>query len=197
MRSDPRSRARSVLRAAATISCLVLPSCRSTGDAAAEPDAPDPAAMQNEMALFGELQSIDQALAPIREQAMSDPKLKAREQALVAQVQAAIEAAEPGLVGAEARFDSLRTEYEAAGQAGDSTRVQAIGVQLQSLQSSLKQVQGQVLEQEEIAEAVEGFRQDLFAHMRTLDPRADSLLDLAEDITQRLEAAAAARETGG
>jgi len=204
MRSDVRSGPRSVWLLAFALSASWLAGCDAGGDAAeegGEPVAgeamPDPAEIQEQMALMGELQSIDQALAPIRQQAMADPELRAEEQALVARVGEAIEEAHPELAGAEVRFDSLRTAYEVAEQSGDTAGVQSIAGELQTLQTSMQQAQGEVLQQEEITEAVEEFRENLFARMRAMDPRADSLLDLAEEITEKLEEAAAAREGDG
>ena len=197
-----RSRSRSALLLAFTASSIAFAGCESDGDAAetdaaAEQAVPDQAAIQEQMALMGELQSIDQALTPIRQEAMADPELRAQEQALVARVESAIEAAHPELAGAEARFDSLRTAYETAQAEGDTASVQAIAGDLQGLQTAMQQAQGEVLQQEEITDAVEEFRENLFARMREMDPRADSLLDLAEEISDRLEETAGDGEGGG
>lgn len=192
MRRDVRSGPRSTTLLALAVSCLALAACESAEDAAEVADtpaetAPDPAAVQEQMALMGELQSIDQALIPIRQQAMADPELQAQEQALVARIETAMEEDHPELAGAEARFDSLRTAYETAQQEGDSAAVREVTGELQGLQSAMQQAQTEVLEREEISEAVEEFRENLFARMRDMDPKADSLLDLAEDIREKLE----------
>ena len=203
MRSDVRSGPRSATLVALALACIGTAACESGEDAAdaadaadapAEQAAPDQAAIQEQMALMGELQSIDQALTPIRQEAMADPELQAQEQALVARIEAAIEEAHPELEGAEERFDSLRIAYESAEQEGDSAAVQSAAGELQGLQRAMQQAQSEALEREEITEAVEDFRESLFAHMREMDPKADSLLDLAEDIRERLQKA---MEDGG
>lgn len=199
MRSDVRSGPRGATFLALALSFVALAGCDSAGDAAEGPEeaATDQAAMQEQMALMRELQSIDQVLTPIRREAMAEPELQAQEQALVARVEAAIEERNPALLGAEARFDSLRTVYEAAEQAGDTASVQATAGELQALQVAMQEAQQEVLQQEEITDAVEEFRTNLFARMRELDPQADSLLDLAEEITAQLEEAAAESPNDG
>lgn len=204
MRSDVRSGPGGATFLALALSCVALAGCDSAGDAsegaeevATEQAATDPAAMQEQMALMRELQSIDQVLTPIRQEAMAEPELRAQEQALVARVEAAIEERNPALVGAEARFDSLRMVYESAEQEGDTASVQAAAGELQALQVAMQEAQREVLQQEEITDAVDEFRTNLFARMRELAPQADSLLDLAEEISAQLEEAAAENGSDG
>lgn len=147
----------------------------------------DPA---RQMAMMGELQSIETQLQPIRQRAMQNPELQAKEQALVAQVQAAMNEIFPEMETAEARYDSLVTEFEAARAAEDTARAQTLGGELQGLQMSFNQAQMQALQQEDVAEALETFRNDLFEAMRGLDAAADSLLDRAEELNAELEASA-------
>lgn len=156
----------------------------------------DAEAMQRRLALMTELQAIDQVLAPVRQQAMQDDEMRAREQVVIQQVDDAMESITPGIEGMRARFDSLRTEYGAAQGAGEEERLQSLAGELQSLQGSLQETQSQALQQEDISSAIDGFRQDLFDRMRAIDPSADSLLNRAEEITEELEAAAPAG-TGG
>lgn len=185
---------------------LALTACGSEGDASAgdvttrvdpgSPDAPatiDTQAVRERMALLSELQAIDQALAPIREDALQDPELKAHEQRVIERVEMAMESIDPTLVGARTRFDSLRLELEAAQRAQDTAKGQELTGELQTLQSSLQQAQAEAVQEEEVSEAIEGFREALFARMRSMDPRADSLLNLAERLTERLEEAARAQ----
>lgn len=204
MRSDVRSGTGSATLLALALSCVALAGCESTDEpveGAADPAAleapPDPQAMQEQMALMRELQSIDQALTPIRQEAMTAPELQAQEQALVARMETAIEEAHPELVGAEARFDSLRSAYESARTEGDSAAIQSIATELNGLGQAMKAAQGDALQQEEIADAVDEFRETLFARMRDMDPRADSLLDLAAEIEAKLEEAMGDGETDG
>lgn len=162
---------------------------------AAETPAGLPGAGQDQMALMMELQTIQQALGPIREQAMQDPELQQQQQRLIDRVETEMERVDPGSADERARFDSLRAEFGSAQQAGDQERVQALGSELQALQTSLQETQREVLEQEEIAAAVEEFREDLREEMRATDPRADSLLSRADELSQELEAAMG--DTGG
>lgn len=171
-------------------------------DAAADPataEAPagTPGVGQDQMALMMELQAIDQQLGPIREQAMQDPELQEQQQELIDRVEAEMEKVHPGSADERARFDSLRAEFGAAQQAGEQERVQALGAELQSLQTSLQETQGAVLEQTEIAAALEAFRENLRESMRAADPRADSLLDRAEELNEELRAAMPGAADGG
>lgn len=183
---------------------LALAACQSDGgesdDAAAAEGAGEsagttvsgapPVDPARQMAMMSELQSIETRLTPIRERAMQSPELQAKEQALVAQVQAAMNEIYPEMETAEARFDSLVAEFEAARAAEDTARAQTLGGEIQGLQMSFNQVQMEALQQEDVAEALEAFRSDLFEAMRGLDATADSLLDRAEELNDDLEAAA-------
>jgi chromosome segregation ATPase len=163
------------------------------------PGAPadlDTEAMQRQMALMTELQALDQVLAPVREQAMQDPDIQARERDLIQQVDAAMESITPGILEVRARFDSLRAEYGVAQQAGDQERVQTLGGELQILQGSIQETQGQALEQEGVASAIEELREDLFTRMRAIDGGADSLLNRAEALMEELQVMAEEAESG-
>ncbi len=151
---------------------------------------PDAEALERQMTLMSELRSIDQALSPLRERASQDPELQAKEAALVAQVEAAMEAIDPNVGATRARFDSLRTEFTTAQQSGEEVEAQSLAGELQSLQMSLQETQSQALQREDVATAIEAFRTDLFAWMRANDPAADSLLNRAEELNQALQAMA-------
>lgn len=201
-------------RAVPIVAWLTLSACQADGESEGSPEsiaqasenphegvpgAPadfDPEAMQRQMAMMTELQAIDQVLAPVRQQAMQDPEMKAREQEIIQQMDAAMGSITPGIEGMRTRFDSLRTEYGTAQGAGDEERLQSLTGELQSLQETLQETQSQALQQEDISSAIEGFRQYLFDRMRTIDPSADSLLNRAEELTEELEAAASAGTSG-
>lgn len=190
---------------------VALAACQSEGTENAEssqapanphegvPGAPaniDTEAMQRQMALMTQLQAIDQVLAPVREQAMRDPEMQAKEQEIMGQLEVAMESITPGIGGMRVRFDSLRTEYGAAQQAGDQEHVQSLGGELQMLQASIQETQSQALQQEDVALAIDGMREALFARMRAIDPGADSLLTQAEEVMQELEAMAESAKDG-
>ncbi len=189
------TRRRSWWPALAVVAALILPACASetpdaTGDTpASEADAALPS-QQDQMAMLTELQSIDQALTPIRERAMEDPAMQAREQEIVARVEASMEAASPGIGERRTRFDSLLNEFGAAQQAGDQATAQSLATELQSLETLLQQAQASALQEEEIAAMLAAFREELFAKMRAIDPAADSLIDRGDALSEKLQAAA-------
>lgn len=170
----------------------------STGaESGAEAPPGMPPGAQEQMALMQELQAIDRALGPIREQAMQDPELREQQEALIQEVEAEMERIRPGAGDEQTRFDSLRSEFGAARQAGEQERVQALGAELQTLQTSLQETQRAALEDDEIAAAVEAFRENLREEMRATDPRADSLLDRADELSEELQATSQGGEGGG
>lgn len=178
--------------------------CGSPSEETADPTA-DPAAAEapagegevDQMALMMELQAIDQALGPIRERAMQDPELQRQQQELIARVEAEMERIHPGTAADRGRFDSLRSEFGAAQQAGEQQRVQTLGTELRELQTSLQETQAEAIEQTEIAEAIEAFRENLREKMREVDPQADSLLQRADVLGERLQAAMRQPEAAG
>jgi hypothetical protein len=212
---SPRVSGRRAVRLARTIPALTwlaLSACQANGageagdgaQASANPHEGVPGApaeidaetMQRQMALMTQLQAIDQVLAPVREQAMQDPEMQAREQEIIQQLDAAMESIAPGIGGMQARFDSLRAEYGAAQEAGEQERIQSLGGELQMLQVSIQETQSQALQQEDVASAIDAMREDLFTRMRAIDPGADSLLNRAEEVMAELEAMAAQAEDG-
>lgn len=184
----------------AAIGCQSDDSSEAGSDpAAAAPDAPaafaDTANLQRQMELMTELRAIDQALAPLRARAQEDAGIHAQEQALMAEVDAAMESISPGVLESRERFEALRVEFVAAQQAGDEERTQTLGTELQGLQARLQQTQTAALAQEDVAASIETFRERLFAWMRATDPHADSLLDRAQEITDELESMTPASES--
>jgi chromosome segregation ATPase len=156
----------------------------------------DPEAMQQQLSMVTELQSIDQVLSPLRTQALEDPEIQAEQARVVKQVEEAMESISPGILEKQTRFETLRAEYGAAQQAGDQERVQSLTPELQTLQMSLQQTQTQAIEQEDVASALTAFRENMFDRMRALDPAADSLLTRAQDLSDALEAMAAEAGSG-
>lgn len=169
----------------------------SGSEAAAAPDAnpfPGEPALQRQLELMGELRAINQALAPIRARTQQEAQVQAQEQALMAQVDAAMEDISPGVLEARARFDTLRAEYASAQQAGEQERLQPLETELRELQIRIRDAESAALAQEDVAEAIESFRETLFARMRESDPQADSLLERGQEIANELQSMAPAAD---
>ncbi len=175
----------------ATAGCQSDDSGEAGSDSAAAAGAvaavSDSANLARHMELMSELGTIDQALAPLRERAREDAEIHAQEQALIAEVDAAMENISPGVLEARERFEALRADFVTAQQAGDEERAQSLGMELQGLQVRLQETQTAALAREDVAESIETFRESLFEWMRAADPQADSLLERAEAITDELE----------
>jgi len=137
--------------------------------------------------LLTELRALDESLTPIRSLALQDPDIQAQEQALMVEVDAAMERLSPGFLEARDRFEVLRAEYSVAQEAGDQERLQTLGTELQALQMQIQGAQNAAAGEESVTEAIESFRQTLFVWMRAEDPEIGSLLDRVVEITDELQ----------
>lgn len=156
-----------------------------TPEAGAPADVPE--GMQEQMALMGELQSINQQLIPIRDEALSNPEMQARQEELQSDVDAAMREINPEFPAMQADFDSLRAELGVAQEGGEEAEVQSLVTEMRTLQGAMQETQTEAIEREDIAAAIETFRDELYERMRELDPRADSLINRAEELNAELE----------
>lgn len=155
-----------------------------------------PEQRRRQLEVMTELQTIGQALGRIRDRAIVQPDMAARQEALDTRMQDAMEEAAPGSGERRVRYDSLIVAYEAAQESGDQEAVQSIGLELQGLQLDLGQAQQEALADPEIRAEIEAFREDLFARMREMDPAADSLFDRGDELNAELDSLGAGPETG-
>ncbi|MDH3734155.1 MAG: hypothetical protein OEU54_11500 [Gemmatimonadota bacterium] len=186
--------------ALSVLAALVVSACAGETDAGSDEAAAPAAApvvggapaltpeqQQQQMQMIAELQSIDQQLGPLQDQALADPVMVAKQDELVATVEEAMEDAAPGSKAKREEFDTLLNEYNAAQGSGDQAKMAELTPRLQALDTELGQAQGAAMEREEIREAVEAFQDDLAAKMRELDDGVGSLLDRREELTGELE----------
>jgi hypothetical protein len=152
--------------------------------------------MQEQMALAAEIEEINRQLVAIRDQALQNPELKAMEQEFEQQIEAVIQEIDPENTAHRMQFDSLRVELGAAQQAGDQEKVMSVSMELQTLQTDLNQTENAALANPEVAASIETLRELLFAEMRSIDPRTDSLMNRAEELGGILQAAMANQAAG-
>ncbi len=155
-------------------------------DAGAEQPAPalgqdmDPETME----LMTEAQQLDQALAPIQQQAMQDQELASQLEELQEQVETAMRDEDPELVD---QMEQLQAEFMAAQEAGDQERVQEIGMAAQGIQAEFQALQQRVLDRPDIREPVDAFEEAQRERMIEIDPEAGEIMDRIDEILAQLE----------
>ncbi len=137
------------------------------------------------MELMMEMQTIEQELGPIQQQALEDEALAEQLASVQMQVDQAMREEDPELFE---RIETFEAEIAAAQEAGDEERLQALGQEAQGLQQSMQTVQASVLERPDVREPVEAYEEAHRARMIEIDPEAEELLDRAEEIMERLSA---------
>lgn len=147
-----------------------------------------PEQQQQQMAMFAELQAIDQQLAVVRDRALQDASMKAQEEELISVIEAAMEEVKPGSIELRADFETMITEYNAAREAGDQETVTELQPQLQVMDTELRETQTTVMQQPDMLAKVEEFQESLYAYMREIDDRADSLFTRGEELNVELQA---------
>lgn len=156
--------------------------------AATQPTAPS---MENARAWVEELQRIQAKLKPAHDKAMQDPKLRATRQALDAEVEAHIRAAEPKLV---ARAQTIDKAGLAAHKAGDQAKVQQLATEARQIAVELMGAQREALRSPGIAEKAAAFQQGLEVKMIAVDPAAKPLIARYKELGERLKAVMAPRK---
>lgn len=134
-----------------------------------------------------ELQQVQQQLSQIRQQAMQDSELQTMQSELQQDIEQAMRDTDPQTAQRMDRFDSLRQQFQTAQSGGDTARLRSLFTELQGLQRSLQQTQSQVLEREDIADRVEAFREAVLEQMREVDSATDSLMSLADSLSQQMQ----------
>jgi chromosome segregation ATPase len=138
---------------------------------------------------IAEIEQIQTRLAPVQEEALQDEAIQAEQEALGAEVEAAMQAVDPELAVLGDRMDQLRSEAQAAQEAGEMERLQGLAQEANQIQQRFQMAQAQALEQPELASKVESFQENLQAKMIEMDPEAEELLDRFEELATRIEAA--------
>jgi hypothetical protein len=135
------------------------------------------------MALVMEAQELQQQLAPIQQAAMEDEALATRLEELQEQIEAAMREESPELF---AQMEQLEADFMAAQEAGDQERVQAVGMEAQSVQMQLQSVQQAVLERPDVREPVDAFEEARRARMIEIDPQAGEIMDRIDEIFEEM-----------
>jgi hypothetical protein len=179
-------------RAAALAAALMVPATLAAQShpvnaRAASPPATSAAAAQQWMA---ELQQIQSRLQAAHNRAMQDPTLIAEQEALMREVKAAMQRADPGLDALAARVDRMRAEAQSAQQRGDRTRLAQLNQQLVPIQQRFLRAQEQAMQQPSVRRLAAPLEQHLHARMLQVEPDTDRLLARGRELQGRLMAVA-------
>lgn len=166
---------------------LFLPlaaACGTDAETDAAQDIPEDATPEE---LMAELQSINQELMGIQEQAMQNPELEERRAALEEQLMVEMRREDPEVEAKIQRAETLEGELREAQETGEQEGMEPLVMEWQQLQATLQQTQERALDADAMSEALEDYQDSLLAEMNRVDPRAESLIARAEAIMERLE----------
>lgn len=165
---------------------LGVAACDDDGDAdpngeAGVPGQPTAEQQMNPemMAAVMEMQTIQQRLGPIQEQALQDEELAAQLQDIQTRLEAALREDNSEAMD---RMDEMQGELMEAQAAGDQEQMQALMPEAQSLQQQLQAAQQEVLQRPDLREAIQEFEAANRARMVEIDPAADSLLQRMDEL---------------
>lgn len=147
---------------------------------------PEESGEEGRQELMAELQQVNQELVGIRQRAMQDPELQQEQAATEEKVIAAMTEVDPEAQQKLDRIQQLQGELQTAQQEGDQEKMGSLLQERRQLEQSLQQAQAQAMEQQEVAAAVESFRQSLVAAMKEVDPKAEQLLQRQEELQAEL-----------
>lgn len=150
---------------------------------------PQPELPEEVQAWISEIEQLQAQLAPVQQEALQDEEIQAQQEALGAEVEAAMQAIDPELAILGDRMDQLQAEAEAAQEEGDMEKLQGLSQEAGQIQQRFQAVQGQVLERPEIAEKVESFQDNLQSKMVEIEPEAAVMLERFEELASRIEEA--------
>lgn len=147
---------------------------------------PDVQLQQQVQGWLAEMQQIHGQLEQLQARALQDPQLSAAQSALGESIKTAMQRIDPTLERSLVRVQALETEAEAAQQAGDQTKLQQLGAEVQQIQQKFVAAQQQALQQPELATRVQSFQQQLEAKMTQLDPTAEDLIARFQQLEMQL-----------
>jgi len=164
----PRSAVRSFLAAVVLTFAASLP-------APAQLSSGSPASADLEQ-MFMEFQRIHLELEEIQNEALRDSSLRATQEQLGTDIQEAMQSIDPTLPEWMARVSVLEAEAHAAQQADDTTRLEVVVAERDSLTQRFFALQNQVVSGPAMAGRIAGFQVDLQRKMVEIAPHASELI---------------------
>jgi hypothetical protein len=138
--------------------------------------------------VIAEMERIHERLAPIQEQAMSDPEVQAGQEALRDEIQTTMSRIDPTLPQHIERYVALEAEFAQAQAAQDQNRMRDIILEGQQIEQRLREAEAQAIQQPQVARELDNFQNLLLAKMRQIEPEAGALVDRMTELNDRLQA---------
>jgi hypothetical protein len=139
--------------------------------------APPPPQMQpgpEVAAWLAELQQIQSRLDPIEQQALQDPALQIQQQALSAEIIAAMVRSDSSVAAKLDRLQAIIAELHEAGS--DPVRMESLAAEVLLLKPHIDNAQARAMQDPQIDAHLELFRAGLYERMEQIDPEARSLI---------------------
>lgn len=141
-------------------------------------------------ALLMEVQSLQERLGGIQQQALQeDTALQQKQAVLQDRIEEAMKTVDPQVETATERLEALQQEAQAAQAAQDTVTLMNMMEEAQQLQVRLQSAQEAAMEQPEVVGAMEAFRADLLVAMKKVEPETDELVERFESLVAKLQAA--------
>ena len=139
-------------------------------------------------ALFQEAQQLQQRLGQVEEQAFEqNSELSGRREDLQKMIEAEMIKAYSSVASSLKRMDELPDAWRMAQMTQDQARMQAIQAEAEQLESHILSVEERVIEQQEVADRIEQFRENLFDEMEKIEPNTRAMIARLEAIAEQLQ----------
>ena len=173
----------------AIAAALMIPAAlqaQAARPASARAAAPAASAEANARAWQAELMQIQSRLQAAHNRVMQDAQLRGRQEALMRDVKAAMQRADPGLDALAQRVQTMQADAASAQQRGDRARLQQLNQQLGPIQERFMRAQQQVMQQPAFRDRASALERQLHARMLQVEPETDRLLERGRDLQLRL-----------
>lgn len=132
------------------------------------------------------LREVNQQLSKIRQRAMQDSALQARQQKLTQFVLSEMKTLDDSTAARVERMSALEEQLRAAQKQQDTASARNTMKEMKKLQQALGPAQKKVMKRPAVRKRVKAFRKALQAKMREIDPRADSLQAVFDSLSSQM-----------
>jgi hypothetical protein len=150
---------------------------------------PEAGARESVINWYGELQSISTHLQRVHDRALGDASLAQAREALMRNVQRAMDAADPELPRLAARVERMPAEVTAARQRGDTDRLAMLERELAQIQARFMRVRAAVQRQPDIQRQTRAYEERLRQRMIAIEPLTENLLSRSGELQRLLQSA--------
>jgi len=133
------------------------------------------------------IRQINKQLSQIRQQAMQDSALQARQQQLSQRIMSELRSMDDSTAARVERMSTLQENLRTAQQQQDTAGARSAVRELRKLNQALGPARKKVLQRPEIRKQVQAFQEELRSEMNEVNPKADSLRAVADSLTRQLQ----------